>query len=263
MAHGTGLSEDLLASAIAAQGSDGFVTALARWLHAAIAYDNITILAYFPARPPSLLLAQALHESVHANFERVYLEGAYLLDPFYDLHISDAPPGMYRLSDIAPDQFHRNRYFHDYYSATTLVDELAFAACPISGTSVHICLGRDSSSNAKFSAREIAQARRISPVVLTLAHRHWADLDHPGARRGDDIPAQLIESLRKERSITLSPRQAEVALLVLRGNSSVSIGLKLGISPQTVKVFRKQLYKKCRISSQAELFNLMLPLLGK
>ena len=49
---------------------------------------------------------------------------------------------------------------------------------------------------------------------------------------------------------------------MLKGNSSVSIGLKLGVSPQTVKVFRKQLYRKCDISSQAELFTMLLPLLG-
>lgn len=52
-------------------------------------------------------------------------------------------------------------------------------------------------------------------------------------------------------------------MLILRGHSSVSIGLKLGISAQTVKVFRRQLYRKCAISSQAELFNLLLPLLGE
>jgi DNA-binding CsgD family transcriptional regulator len=43
----------------------------------------------------------------------------------------------------------------------------------------------------------------------------------------------------------------------------VSIGLRLGLSPQTVKVFRKQLYRRCAISSQAELFALMLPLLAQ
>jgi DNA-binding CsgD family transcriptional regulator len=36
----------------------------------------------------------------------------------------------------------------------------------------------------------------------------------------------------------------------------------LGVSGQTVKVFRKQLYARCGISSQAELFALMLPLLA-
>jgi len=49
--------------------------------------------------------------------------------------------------------------------------------------------------------------------------------------------------------------------LILRGHSTMSIGLRLGLSPQTVKVFRKQLYSRCTISSQAELFALMLPLL--
>jgi DNA-binding CsgD family transcriptional regulator len=33
------------------------------------------------------------------------------------------------------------------------------------------------------------------------------------------------------------------------------------VSPQTVKVFRRQLYARCGISSQAELFALLLPLL--
>jgi DNA-binding NarL/FixJ family response regulator len=41
----------------------------------------------------------------------------------------------------------------------------------------------------------------------------------------------------------------------------VSIGLRLAVSPQTVKVFRRQLYARCAIATQAELFALMLPLL--
>ena len=53
-----------------------------------------------------------------------------------------------------------------------------------------------------------------------------------------------------------------MALLILRGHSSPSIGLRLGLSPQTIKVYRRQLYAKCGLSSQAELFALMLPLLN-
>ena len=71
----------------------------------------------------------------------------------------------------------------------------------------------------------------------------------------------LAEATRRHHGIHLSARQAEVALLILRGHSTMSIGLRLGLSPQTVKVFRKQLYSRCTISSQAELFALMLPLL--
>ena len=72
----------------------------------------------------------------------------------------------------------------------------------------------------------------------------------------------LAATARQALGIGLSPRQAQVALLILKGHSSLSIGLKLGVSPQTVKVFRKQLYARCGISSQGELFALMLPLLS-
>jgi DNA-binding CsgD family transcriptional regulator len=68
-------------------------------------------------------------------------------------------------------------------------------------------------------------------------------------------------ALQQRHGIRLSPRQAEVALMILRGHSTPAIGLRLGLSPQTVKVFRRQLYAKCTISSQAELFALMMPLL--
>jgi len=39
--------------------------------------------------------------------------------------------------------------------------------------------------------------------------------------------------------------------------------LHLDVSLQTVKVFRRQLYAKCCISSQAELFALLMPLFAQ
>ncbi|WP_234423607.1 helix-turn-helix transcriptional regulator [Tateyamaria sp. Alg231-49] len=258
----TGKSEHLLAKIISYQGDERFSQALSDWLETIVPFDNITVLAYFSARQPKMLFAKANRKSVHANFENVYMAGAYLLDPFYDLHISRAPAGVYRLNDIAPDQFHRNRYFRDYYSNTSLTDELAFVSYPAKGTSVHVCLGRDASSNSRFSARQIAATQRVAPVVLALIERHWSELDASDGSQEDDIEARLIRALGSEHDVWLSPRQAEVGLMILRGHSSMSIALKLAISPETVKVFRKQLYRKCGISSQAELFNMILPLLG-
>jgi len=99
-------------------------------------------------------------------------------------------------------------------------------------------------------------------VVAALAKAQWRDIG-AGVEQVEDTPALLAGAARERHGIALSPRQAEVALLILRGHSSVSIGLRLGLSPQTVKVFRKQLYRRCAISSQAELFALMLPLLAQ
>ena len=252
-----------LAMAIADLSGEGFARALDDWLTAVLEQDNTTVLAYFQGRGPVLLHKRSPTRAVHENLDRTYLGGAYLLDPFHDLHTRRAPRGVYRLSEIAPDQFHRNPYFLDYYANTTMVDELAFVGYPAPGVSVQVCLGRDARSNARFSSREMARARQVSPIVVALIERHWAELSPQGEHAEGDVTRQLIDSLDAAHGVGLSRRQAEVALMILRGHSSVSIGLGLGISPQTVKVFRKQLYRKCGISSQAELFTLLLPLLAQ
>ena len=254
--------ESLLATTIASLNTNDFPDRLNAWLQICLPYDNITILAYFQNAPPVPMMFKSHQPKVHENMGHIYLTGAYLLDPFYDLHINNAPAGVYRLSDIAPDKFRRNQYFLEYYSNTTMVDEFAFISYPSPGISLHVCLGRDSNSNKRFTARELANAHRIAPLVISLTSGHWKDLMAEGEMAEGEFVSNLIKATNQAHGISLSPRQAEVAMLVLRGHSSVSIGLRLGISFQTVKVFRKQLYRKCKISSQAELFNLMLPILG-
>lgn len=262
MVAALGEAEKGLSEVIGALGGARFPLALGRWLQAEIRHDNLTIVAYFQGRSPRSIYRRTDVSAVHERFEDIYLNGAYLLDPFHELHMTRAPKGVYRLTDIAPDHFHRKPYFLDYYAATTLIDELAFVAYPAAGVSVHICLGRDASSNRRFNQREIVRAKHVSPIVEALAERQWADLAAEGEYTEAQVTQRLVDSLRKTSGVRLSTRQAQVALLILRGHSSVSIGLKLGISPQTVKVFRKQIYRKCGISSQAELFTLLLPLLG-
>ncbi len=255
-------SETLLAVAISGLHSSDFPALLRNWLRDSLAHDNITVLAYFQDRSPALFLAESKLRSVHENMEGIYLAGAYLLDPFHDLHIKRAPANAYRLIDIAPDRFHQNRYFLEYYRNTTLIDEIAFVAYPSPGVSLHICLGRDGVSKQKFTSKEVATAKRIAPIVTALCESHWHNLTSEGKYAEAEVTTDLIEALKRAHGICLSPRQAETAMLILQGHSSPSIGLRLGISFQTVKVFRKQLYKKCGISSQAELFSLMLPMLG-
>ena len=164
------------------------------------------------------------------------------------------------MRDIAPDAFTRSRYFIEYYEQTTLIDELAFVAYPAPGVSLHLCIGRDTSTGQLFSPRQVEACHRIAPIICALAEAHWAGLISTAAP-ADDLAQALARALKAAHAIALSPRQAEVALLILRGHSTVSIALRLGVAAQTVKVFRKQLYGRCRISSQAELFALMLPLL--
>ena len=254
-------SEVLLAETIKSLKKSDFSVYFNRWLRTLANHDNTTVLAYFRDETPQILLTDSETRAVHQNMSHVYLSGAYLLDPFYELHNSGADTNLYRMSDIAPDQFSRNQYFLEYYQRTTIIDEIAFIIWPSPQMSVHVCLGRDIKSKRRFTIREITSTKQVLPIVETLVCEHWGNLRFSREDHGENVLERMVRLVAETHSINLTKRQAEVALLVLRGHSSASIGLRLDISPQTVKVFRKQLYQKCNISSQAELFALITPLL--
>lgn len=252
----------LLGKAISCLKSGGFEENLASWLKTIVTYENIVMLSYFQNRPPSLLFSAIKEKRVLEQFETIYAQGAYLLDPFHTLYTERHPEGLYRLEDIAPDQFKRNRYFREYYQNTTMIDEIAYITYPDEGASIHVSLGRDSTSNQRFSVRQVLTANLATPIVCALAKNHWANVNAMETSEESKTFENLIEKVKQMHQISLSPRQAQVAVLILKGHSSMSIGLQLGISSQTVKVFRKQLYKKCQISSQAELFSFLMPVLS-
>lgn len=252
--------EPQLARAIATLGRPGFEAALWEMLLALARPDNMLVLAYSDGGPALELFRRAGDDRVFARLQSTYMSGAFRLSPFYGLHLRRADEGLYRLRDIAPDAFQRSRFYVEYFGQTTIIDEIAFTVWLGSGLSLNVFLGRDGQSGRVFSAAEMASCRRIAPVVAELARAHWP-VPKLAAPPQEDSPAKLVAAAKKSLGIGLSPRQAQVAILILKGHSTLSIGLNLGLSPQTVKVFRKQLYARCGISSQAELFALMLPLL--
>ena len=251
-----------LGAVIDGLNSDRFELCLAAWLETILPFDNLVILAYHQTRPPRMLFSKTQSDQVLEKFESIYRQGAYLLDPFHTLHLNQWPEGLYHLSAIAPDQFKRNRYYREYYQNTSMVDEVAFIIYPIAHVSIHISLGRDITSDQRFTSRQVAAAKAAAPIVCAVAKQHWRNFN-PAEKPSDAKTFEnLIDQVHTTHGVVLSPRQAQVAELILKGHSSMSIGLQLGVSAQTVKVFRKQLYKKCQISSQAELFNFLMPVLS-
>jgi DNA-binding CsgD family transcriptional regulator len=56
----------------------------------------------------------------------------------------------------------------------------------------------------------------------------------------------------------LTVREIETARLILQGFSSKAIAQQLGISPETVKVHRRNVYHKLNVNGHGELFALVL-----
>ncbi|MBZ9870492.1 helix-turn-helix transcriptional regulator [Mesorhizobium sp. BR1-1-9] len=253
-----------LAQAIDRVGSNDFYPAMAQYLRSCMDYDNVIVIIFVGTNVPDVLYKSVRGPDVFRNVAEQYLPGAYLLDPVYYFHLRRGAPGLYRLLDIAPDQFRRSRYFKWYYGRIGITDEISILLPIGDNTTITISLGKDSSSGQLFSSKAEGQLRQHEPVVMSLLRGHFSASQVRTAvgRKPRSVIDNLIVTMKSHHDVGLSRRQAEVALLILQGHSSPSIGLHLGVSPQTVKVFRKQLYARCGISSQAELFGLLMPILG-
>lgn len=252
-----------LAHAVDAIGKREFYPAATEYLRCCLDYDNVIVIVFSGSSVPNVLYKKIYGPDVFRYLAEQYLPAAYLLDPIYHFHLRRGEPGLYRLLDVAPDQFRRSRYFKWYYGRIGITDEISVVLPVGASATITISMGKDGSSGQAFGQKAEECLRSHGPVIMSLLRAHWVASEAPPMvdPHHGSITDSLIAAMRTHHGVLLSKRQAEVALLILQGHSSPSIGLNLGVSPQTVKVFRKQLYSKCNLSSQAELFALMMPIL--
>jgi DNA-binding CsgD family transcriptional regulator len=256
---------DKTGDAIRAIGTESFYPILHAALGAAFEFDNFLVIAYRSDNNPVAIYRRSRSALVYAGMDDLYVPSLYVLDPFYTAHMDRVPAGMYRLKNLAPDKFRTTSYFQQYYEKTTLLDELAYFGYTRTGWTVNVCVGRDATSGKIFDRSALARARDVEGIMVAMIEMQWAefhDSDGLPVSNQETLIPRLMTELREHEGISITRRQAEVAIYILRGHSSNSIALNLGISWQTVKVFRRQLYARCGITSQAELFSLMLPLLS-
>lgn len=235
-----------------------------QYLRQCLEFDNVIAIVFVGTNVPHVAYSKAYGADVFRYVAEQYLSGAYLLDPIYHFHLKRGEEGLYRLLDVAPDQFRSSRYYKWYYGRIGISDEISVFLPISANATITISMGKDGLSGTSFSQKAEDHLRQHQRVILALLKAHWAALDAPAVQIAERhrLPS-LRDEVHRHHNISLSPRQAEVALLILQGHSSPSVALQLGLSAQTVKVFRKQLYQRCGISSQAELFSLMMPLLRR
>lgn len=193
---------------------------------------------------------------------REYEVGPYLLDPFYKASANGIRSGLYRLADLAPDQFYKSEYYKTYYVQTGPVDEIALFTPGLENWAIVTSLMRAQSQPA-FSSHDLRTLRTVEPLLRRIAEMHWQTDDRfkgvsPQQDEKEVLRRTVQDALLSRGMPSLTPRELEVVGLVLEGHSSESIAKLLGISPGTVRIHRKNIYAKMRISSQRELFAIFI-----
>lgn len=193
-----------------------------------------------------------------------YVEGPYLLDPFYTTFINGTEPGCYSMRDIAPPDFRQSRYYVEYYSPWGAGDEVGYLLPINDEVTAHLSFGRKK-ENARFSKSDMRLLASAQPVVHEVFRHVWSQLQ-PDVGKNDafrtDFHIRISQAFRSFGTSVLTDREGEITHLLLRGHSAKSIARLLDISPGTVRNHMKSIYSKLEISSQSELFGLFFEALS-
>lgn len=251
-----------LARVVDAQGTAAFVEALFAALKLIAPCQAITVFLY-----PRKGLPSALFEKddegpwlPEGNIHK-YLEGYYLLCPFYRACMDDIAPGCYRLSDVAPDHFKRSEYYLAFYQHAHLEDELNFIVPLNPQLTIAVALA----STQRLDREHVNDLKCVAPWVVASVRRQWGHLDGEalGGRFESALGRQIHAALNSFGSSLLTDRECRIAQFLLRGHSTRSLAERLGISEDTVKTHRKNLYTKLDIAKQSELFSLFIDSLAQ
>jgi DNA-binding CsgD family transcriptional regulator len=235
-----------------------------RMMSALVRFDYVVVFAYRGQERP-IDLYSTFDPDEHIVFVTLYQAGPYLLDPFYRT-ARERREGVQRMRELAPDRFFSSEYYRSYYVKTGLAEEIGFFINAGDDITVVLSLMRRERTGS-FPADEFSILEKVEPLVGSMVKHYWSDL----ARRFDAQLAAGRKHRRKAdhaenilpgdavwRDLNLTTRESAIVDLVLQGHSSESIGLKLGISTGTVKVHRRNVYRKLGISSQTQLLSLYL-----
>jgi len=241
-----------VAEIAAAQRTAGFVPALLASVKRLVDFDFAMVFAYAGTARP-LTLADTLDAPRHRIIAEDYADGPFLLDPFFRLVEEGRRSGCYRLHDIAPDHFRRSEYFRIHYGRTGIGEEIGVFFDIGGGFTGVTSFGRWDSS-PPITRADLDMLRALEPAIGALCAGHWSNLH---ARR--EPPPRRMTHPDFEN---LTQREREIVTMVLRGHSTESIAMQLSISPGTVKIHRKNIYRKMKVSTQAELFAAFMGLGG-
>jgi DNA-binding CsgD family transcriptional regulator len=194
-----------------------------------------------------------------------YIDNTYVLNPVYIAHCNGLEQGVYRIGDLAPDAYLSSEHYRAFKVKRLASEEIGYVTenwpAGMEELVLAIALGGDrlceislsrAISRGGFGDDTIAILHSHISLIGAVFRQFWRN-SQPGLQVA--APTTSIDDmLDRFGECRLSPREREVAQLILKGHSGISIGSHLKISQTTVKSHRQNLYAKLGIASQFELF---------
>ncbi len=249
-----------LSKAIDSIGQSSFLPYLIDYLRVDVPFVGILLLLLDENNRP-FHIYDTIRTSYRINLD-MYLDGVYQLDPFYTWFCNNKRTSAMLIQDVAPDRFQLTEYFRRYYKNIELRDEVAIFTDLQDGRFLFFSIGRRRFEQ-RFRHSDLKAINRDLPVLAALCRQHFSESSYNReSLSGKDVERRLEFALERFGEEALTPREHQVAVFILKGHSSKSLAREIDISPETVKIHRRNIYRKLAVSSQSELFIRFLSTLG-
>ena len=247
---------DKLAAIMPEIGSERLPSLMLSMLKGLVPFDNAIIIHYHLDDIPKVHYNDIPPLERETQIDQ-FVNSAFLLDPFYRAAVDHTQSGLHRLSDLAPEGFEKTEYYRSYFKHTEIKDEVGYIIHISPSQFLNISLSRLSFAQ-RFNRTQIATLTDITAVIEAICKAQWGNEIKTSSSNDNQLPGQLDSALKHFGTAYLTDRECQVVQLFLHGHSTKSIAERLGISPETVKLHRKNSYAKLDVSSQAELFYLFI-----
>ncbi|WP_261985210.1 helix-turn-helix transcriptional regulator [Pseudomonas arsenicoxydans] len=230
-----------------------------------VSIESVMISLEHKDRPPQLLYQRGIPEKYRESIIDRYFSGGYLLDPFCLAVEQGLAEGFYHLEEIAPDNFFDSEYYKTYYLKAGSSEDSFYIVDTGHETKVSVSLFQGFGGES-LRAEQLNLLRAVEPLVREFISEFGRrGLQHSAVNEGgrDDLKQRVQSAFEHFGCNLLTEREREVAHMVLRGHSVKSTASQMSISPETVRMHRKNLYLKLEIGSQSELFALFIEWLRK
>ncbi len=206
-----------------------------------------------------LYLADSYPDPASKSAVQLYVQKTYLLNPVHGAIQAGVSSGVYRMADLAPDN----------WSATTAdviaddAEEIHYRTpgWPQGLQEVCVLVALEDGVVGEVSLACTATVDGIPEEDMTDLKAALPLIRLAFDRLSQNRSARQVGSnsaLESFGQSVLTSREAEVVQMILKGHSSLSISHALTIALPTVKTHRRNAYAKLGISTQQQLFRLFL-----
>jgi DNA-binding CsgD family transcriptional regulator len=238
---------------IQAIGTNRFFDTVLEWVAQRIPFDIAEVFTFSASSGLGYLTSQERGPPLVPT-RRPYPE-IYRQDPLFHAFCDRLPPGLYNPERLKR-QYPLTTFFDNFYCRKNFGGELEFLVPHGDGRAAVIWLCWSKHSRAA-GRRNLSELEAAEPMLRACVQKHLSlhSLDLPGVHLDSD----RISAPTALASHTLTSREMDVARRILQGDSAKDTAIRLCIAEGTVRIHRKNIYRKLNIGSVAELFALCAP----